>query len=141
MGVTVSDHEQAQDLLSFITANTVVDRVEIAQTIVGVDLGVEAALFPLVWLALAYVGSELYAHASGDGALDALGALACTRLFSGDPCPNCRKMAVFYDGLSERWTYEARDDEPWGEWVCPIFFDDVVGHWHRACLKGESNGG
>jgi hypothetical protein len=135
---TGSSHtEQARLLQGFITANTVIDRVEIAHTIIGVDVGVidpAETHFPLVWLALGYIGDELHGVGSGFCALDAIGNL-CTKLLGGEPCPNCRKAGVFYDGLSPRWTYDSRVDEPWSEFACPIFFDHDLGCWHRACMK------
>lgn len=130
---------QAQLLRGFITTNTVVDHVEIAQTIVGVDDDQESH-FPLVWLALAFLGDELYGVSAGDSVLDAVGNLACTRLFSGHPCPNCKRPVVFYDGLSERWTYDANAHDPWAEYICPIFFDDDLADWRRACTKTTVDG-
>jgi hypothetical protein len=130
--------EQARLLRGFITTNTLVDHVELAHAVVGIDVDIEKdGQFPLVWLALAWVGDELYAIGTGFSDLDALCNLAAGRLFRGTLCPNCNKAAVMYDGLSEAWTFGVGTDFPWAEHACPIFFDDEFECWHRACMKRE----
>jgi hypothetical protein len=154
MGSPVDHTAQIDQLRAFITANTVVDHVETAPAVIPPfgyadgtgdgDVSVASAdrlRFPLVHLALAWVGDELHAVAAGDSALDAIGQLACAKLFSGRPCPCCFRPQVFFDGLSPLFTFDPADESgPWDEYICPIFFDPDLAIYRRACEKTDGQG-
>jgi hypothetical protein len=125
----------AQRLCGFITDNSIIDHVEIAHAVLG-DEEVDDPM-TLAWMTLAWTGREVYAVTAGLSALDAVASLACTKVFSGHPCPNCNKTAVLYDGLTDQWTYGGPHSRQWGEWVCAIFFDEDLGDWRRACMKQD----
>lgn len=133
--------DQVAQLQAFVIANSVVDRLESAPALIpplhNIDGDGHCDEYPLIYLALAWVGAELYAVAAGDNPLEAIGQLACSKLFSGRPCPNCGQVMVFYDESSPLFTYDPDRNDPLREYVCPIFYDHHQSIYRRACEKPD----